>query len=92
MKQLFVFSNNAELLKLILQGELHKTVTGKYYRGKGLPGIYNAFRTGSISKLHMITNNVYADIENDKFINLSNSLLGTFIYWELNEQNHNLPW
>lgn len=92
MNKAFNFSNNAELLKLILQGNLHKTVTGNYYRGKGLPGIQNEFNSGSISNLHIIANDVYADIEKDKFITLSNSLLGTFVYWELNEQNNNLTW
>lgn len=92
MRKIFSFSNNAELLRLILQGALHKTVTGKYYRGNGLPGIKNSFDNGSVSRLHIISNDVFADIENDKFIVLKNGLLGTLFYWELNEKNHNLPW
>ena len=84
--------DNAELLKSILRGELHHTATGKYYRGKGLPGIYDALKQNSMSNLFIITNDAFVDASNDKYIPLKNELLGTFVYWELNENNKNLPW
>ncbi|HEX8268872.1 MAG TPA: hypothetical protein VF581_03180, partial [Flavobacterium sp.] len=89
---LFTINNNKELLKLILNGSLHKTVTGKYYRGKGLPGIYDAFNRKQINKLHIITNDVFADVENNNFLSLSNFFSGTFVYWEVVRNNINLEW
>lgn len=79
--------NNAELLKLILNGDLHETVTGKHYRGKGLPGINEAMKRNQISNLYIITNDVYGDIANNSYRMLKNSFSGTFLYWELNSAN-----
>ena len=83
----FAFDDNSELLRLILEGKLHQTVTGKYYRGKGLPGIYESLKRNQLSNLHIISNDVYADVESNKYLSLSNSLSGTFVYCELDEQN-----
>ncbi len=83
------YGGNAELLRLILEGKLHKTVTGKPYRGKGLPGIAEAARRNQISHLHIITNDVYCDYENQVFKKLNNNFSGTFIYWEVNKKNEN---
>jgi hypothetical protein len=77
-------------LKLLLQGEVHRTVTGKYYRGKGLPGIFEACKTNKISNLIIISNDALADFSNDKFISLKNKLSGTYVSWELNENNINI--
>lgn len=79
--------NNAKVLKLILDGELHKTATGKLYRGKGLPGIKTALDRNQISNLYIITNDAYADVCKDNFVTLSNTFYGTFIYWELSNNN-----
>jgi len=83
------FNNNAELLELILDGELHASVTGKSYRGKGLPGIKEAFDRNQISNLFIITNNVYANIAKKEYRLLENKFSGTFLCWELDEQNQN---
>ena len=90
LSKIFTFKNNKELLKLILNGELHKTVTGKYYRGKGLPGIYQSYKNNDLSKLHIISNDVFSNIENNKFSHLDNHFSGTFVYWELNDKNNNI--
>jgi hypothetical protein len=87
LKSAFGFSENAELLRLILQGELHKTVTGEHYRGKGLPGIFEALGRNSFSNLFIVTNNVYADVANGTFKNLNTNFNGTFLYWEINKSN-----
>ena len=92
LKNIFLFTNNAEVLKLILNGELHKTVSRQYYRGKGLPGIKDAMERNQISKLAIITNNVYANVEKDDFKSLNINFAGTFIYWELNDNNIYHPW
>lgn len=90
MKKLFNFQTNAELLKLLLNGEVHKTITGNYYRGKGLPGIYEASVKNKISNLIIISNDALADPQNNKYIKLDGYLKGTFVYWELNKNNVNI--
>lgn len=90
VKSVFSFTDNAELLKLLLHGDVHKTVTGKYYRGKGLPGIFEACRQNKISNLIIISNDTIADYANNSYRKLSNNLSGTFIYWELNSNNINI--
>ncbi len=87
MMRVFKYENNAELIRLILNGDLHKTVTKEYFRGKGLPGIFDAFKRNSFSKLYIITNDVYADIEKGEFRNLNCNFSGTFIYFEINNTN-----
>lgn len=79
--------NNAEILKSIFEGELHKTASGKYYRGKGLPGVFRSFKRNRISNLCMITNNVRYSSMDDSFSILQNSFSGTFFSWELNQNN-----
>lgn len=87
LKKKFGYSNNAELLRLILEGKLHKSVTEKYYRGKGLPGIKEAQERNQLSNLHIITNNTFARIDKNEYKSLINSFSGTFVYWEINENN-----
>lgn len=79
------------LLEAMLQGRFHKTVTGKYYRGKGLPGIYNQLNKNSISNLIIISNDVYANVKNNNYIKLRNTLEGTFVYFEVDSTCNNLP-
>jgi len=81
------FNNNADLLKLILDGTLHRSVTGKDYRGKGLPGIAGALRRNQISNLHIITNDVYCQPDKDFYKKLETSFSGTFVYLELGQTN-----
>ncbi|MFA6554609.1 MAG: STAS domain-containing protein [Candidatus Paceibacterota bacterium] len=83
--------NNADVLKLIFEGELHRSATGKTYRGKGLPGIYEAFQRNKISNFAMITNDVYYNSREKEFRILKNEFQGTFVYWELTTQNDSLP-
>lgn len=83
------YGSNAELLRLILDGTLHKTATNKPYHGKGLPGINMALDRNQISNLNIVTNNVHANAETDTFRTISKSFSGTFVYWELMEKNMN---
>lgn len=83
----YTFSNNAELLGLILEGKLHLTVTDKHFRGKGLPGIAEVQRRNQISNLVIITNNVKADVSKNEYKLLDNSFDGTFVYWEVSNAN-----
>ncbi|MEX2345697.1 MAG: hypothetical protein WD604_08800 [Balneolaceae bacterium] len=83
------YGDNAELLRLILDGTLHKTATRKPYHGKGLPGINMALNRNQISNLNIVTNNVHANAETNTFKTISKSFSGTFVYWELIENNMN---
>jgi hypothetical protein len=88
----FNAKSNAEILKLILEGKLHKTVTGQDFRGKGLPGIKEAMDRNLISKLFIITNDVYANVSENIYLTLSNNFTGTFVYWEINEFTTSHTW
>ncbi len=79
--------DNGDFLRLLLNGSVHKTATGDYYRGKGLPGVYKAFRDNKISNLVIITNDAMADCQKNAFKTLKNKFVGTYIYWELNVDN-----
>lgn len=85
-------TNNAKALEMIFRGELHRTATGKTYRGKGLPGIYQAWEDKKISNLALITNNVFFDSRTDTYKILNTPFEGTFVYWELCLENTNLPY
>jgi hypothetical protein len=77
------------LLKYILDGTLHKTATGKPYHGKGLPGIFKALTRNQLSNLNVITNNVHAKVDAKSYMIMPLQFSGTFVYWELNEENLN---
>lgn len=84
--------DNKKVMKSILSGVLHKTVTGKPYRGKGLPGIAEVLSRNQISNLHIITNNVAADVSNGKYSTVKPSFSGTYIYFELGDENESIKY
>ena len=81
-------NTDSQLLPLIFEGELHRTATGRTYRGKGLPGIYQALKRNQISNLAMITNRVVYNSAKNTCEPLYVPFEGTFVYWELNYNNH----
>lgn len=83
--------DHCALLQAILNGTFHTTVTSKSYRGKGLPGIYNTFKKNRISRLIIISNDVFAEASSGIYINLNNRLNGTFVYFEVDATCQNLP-
>lgn len=87
MRSLISTPNNAIMFEKILKGELHKTATGKEYRGKGLPGIYQAFERNQISNLHILSNNVSANTSKGLYQTMPLPFDGTFLYWELTPSN-----
>lgn len=86
------YGSNEEILKLLLEGEIHMTVTGEHFRGKGLPGIKQVQDRNQIDNLHIISNDVYADVKKDNYQKIQHSFSGTFAYWEINETNQNSKW
>lgn len=92
LKDKLTVGGNNEILKMLLEGEMHMTVTGKHFRGKGLPGIKQVLDREQISNLSIISNNVNANMKNNKYLKLKNQFSGTFVAWELNESNVNSKW
>ncbi len=92
IKKVFGMTTDEENLRLLLEGKIHLTVTGSTFRGKGLPGIKEVLDRNQISNLQIITNNVSADVANNKYNLLSNVYRGTFFYWELDSTNENQKW
>lgn len=87
--QIFKPRSNADLLKLLMTGEIHRTASGAYYRGKGLPGIYQACENNNIAHLVVISNDTICNFANNSFTLLKNKFSGTFVYWELTATNNN---
>ncbi|MBK6263607.1 hypothetical protein JKA74_01065 [Marivirga sp. S37H4] len=88
----FKYGSNNDILKLLLNGDVHMTVTGEHFRGKGLPGIKEVQDRNQISNLHIISNDVFSDVENDNYKKLNKNFSGTFAFWELNKDNINSEW
>lgn len=71
-----------QILKELLEGKIPSS-TGKSYRGRGLPSIYNSCLAGKISRLVIVTNDVLADAEKRAFVTLPNEIKGVVLYWEV---------
>lgn len=84
--------SDADLLRFMLKGEKVRTRTQEPFRGKGLRSMYKTQKRGRINNLIIISNKVQARVCQDEFRNLPVNFSGTFIYWELGEDNHNRPW
>lgn len=72
-----------EVLEALLTGRFHRTVTNKYFRGKGLPGIYKELSKGSITNLIVITNDAFGDANKSIYKKVESPLNGTFVYFEV---------
>ncbi len=77
-------NDNSKLLLEILEGRVESS-TGLSYRGNGLPTIYKKSQSGNIKALHIISNDVYADVSNGVYRTLNVSFPGTLFYWESEE-------
>ncbi len=89
--QIFGLSDDAEILRFIFSGDLHRTASGKPFRGKGLPGIYEAMKKNALSNFTIVTNRVFYSAQNETYRMLDNEFRGTFVYWELSTDNISLP-
>ena len=92
IKNRLTYGSNEEILRLLLEGDLHLTVTGHHYRGKGIPGMKQVQDRNQISNLHVITNNAFADVAGDNYKKLRNQFSGTFVYWEIGITNQSTEW
>jgi hypothetical protein len=78
---------NAELMRELLAGGVASR-TGLSYRGKGLPTMKEDLQLGGFSRLIIISNDVHADVEADRYTPLKQSFRGTFLSWELRGPNY----
>ena len=80
----------SDILKMLLAGQTadkslsqkKRTSTRKGYRGRGLPNIANRNRLGHTRRLIIISNDVYANVEDGKYHLLEQEFKGTIICWE----------
>jgi hypothetical protein len=79
--------SNADVLQQILSGDFHRRVSGQEFRGKGLPGIAQAFQRGWLSQLVIITNDVYFNSASRKVMTLKHPFDGTLVSWEIHNSN-----
>jgi hypothetical protein len=91
LRERVAHGTDAEILGLILAGELRRSATGHPYRGNGLPGIFRDFQANHFSSLVIMTNSVYYNAGTGEIRTLAHPFTGTFVYWELNQTNHSLP-
>jgi anti-anti-sigma regulatory factor len=92
IKNRLKYGGNDEIFRMLLEGQMHLTVTGQHFRGKGLPGINEVLGRNQISNLKIISNDVFSNVQEKQFYKLNSEFSGTFVYWELNEQNINTKW
>lgn len=78
----FGLKSRSDILLAILNGEI-KSSTGLPWRGKGLPKIYTDYKNKNIKKLHIISNDVFANFDESSHMQLKKPLNGTLIYWEI---------
>ena len=77
---------NAELMTAITKGKI-RSRTGKKERGRGLHGIFKWYSNRRISRLVIISNDVFANFDGTpQIVEMSPPFRGTFIYWELHPQ------
>lgn len=92
IKNKLKYGGNEEIFRLLINGQMHLTVTGQHFRGKGLPGLKEVLERNQISNLKIVSNNVFADIGNELYKKIKTEFSGTFVTWELNENNVNTEW
>jgi len=87
IRELFNPQNNAEMLSLLLKGEIHKTV----------PAVYSTLASFAITTTFAILLSSHALNKHGRplplagtNVKLNNSFAGTFIHWELNFNNVNI--
>ncbi|MEM6525590.1 MAG: hypothetical protein AAF693_17450 [Bacteroidota bacterium] len=81
-----IIRNNAQMIKLAYTKGI-ESKTGLSWRGTGLPTIYESFDEDKIiRRLVVITNDVYADFENNTQMTLRKTFSGTYYYWEIDTE------
>lgn len=77
-----LFSDNTDILTTAFKDGIESR-TGLSWRGKGLPTIFELSTDKIISRLVVITNEVYIDFDRNIKVTLPVSYSGTYYYWEV---------
>lgn len=86
---LITFSND-RLVDDLLEGKIHSRIEkDKELRGKGIPQIVKHAKHPHFKVFYIITNNVKIDLKTGGRETLHNNFKGTFLYWELINENGN---
>lgn len=80
-----LFHGNTDILLTAFSDGIESR-TGLSWRGKGLPSIYEMRADNIITKLIVITNDVYIDFDEKIHVTLPVSYSGTYYYWEINKE------
>ncbi len=76
-----------QIMRKLLAGEIPSS-TGLGYRGKGLPSINQTLKEKhALTRLVIVTNDVYADVGAERFEPLPHPLKGLLLYWEVPHGN-----
>jgi hypothetical protein len=73
---------NTQILQEILDRKIISS-TGQTYRGRGLPSFQDAADRGTLKNMTIVSNDVYANLNQGAFIELKVPYEGTIIYWEI---------
>jgi hypothetical protein len=77
-----------EIMRRLLAGEIPSS-TRLPYRGKGLPSIHESLTVKhALTRLVIVTDDVYVDVGPAKFETLSRALKGLLLYWEVPHASH----
>ncbi|MFC4633166.1 hypothetical protein ACFO3O_04570 [Dokdonia ponticola] len=77
------FKSNATILENAYKKGI-VSQTGLFWRGEGLPTIYELYTDNIITNLVVITNNVYLDFDKKKFKEIKIPFSGTYYFWKVN--------
>jgi hypothetical protein len=77
--------DNSDILKKIFHGEIESS-TGRSFRGKGLPAIFQLAKRQAIESLIVVTNDVYANVSTGEYRSMPVTFKGTLLYWEVRDE------
>lgn len=83
------FTTNSSVFEDMLnaRSKIYKSSTGLYFRGKGIPSIKENYERKFYDDVNILTNNVFADLKQEKYINLAESFSGTLVNWTIDKNN-----
>jgi len=78
------FTNNAKMLETAFKDGIQSS-TGLYWRGKGLPTIYEMYSDNVVKNLVVITNNIYLDFDKKIYKTIDINFSGTYYFWKIDK-------
>lgn len=86
---LISFKGQADVLKGVFDKK-YQSKTREVNRHKGMPRVKQAYTSGYIGELEVLTNNVYYKFDQDEALSLNNEYRGTLFKWCVDINNYNL--